>query len=107
MMSDKAHSTGTPNVATTATDIYGYQDPCLMPPSLCFVGSHTKLNSGISPTGIGLSVSIIYVVNSTTGGWSAPSFINNKCDAKYTSVGAFSTSLYLHDTVSLIYHVST
>ena len=67
------------------------------------VGTSIKLTGGKITTGIGLSVSILYFLNRTTGWWSAISSTIAECASKDTYVDTFYTSFYLHEYVSLLY----
>ena len=62
----------------------------------CFVGPHIELIDGRFITETGLSVSMLYFVNRTTGRWSAPYVTNSDCAAKDTSFDELSTSFSLH-----------
>ena len=88
-MSEDSSSTGTPTAITTATYLYGPQDPKMFPVIPCFVVPPANFNDGIFPTKIILSASKISFVNITTGRLSAPSFTNADYAAKETSVDAF------------------
>ena len=55
------------------------------------MGLPINLTGGRFTTRIGLSTFILYFVNSTAGGWPAPSFTNSECAAKDTSVDEFYT----------------
>ena len=59
---------------TADTGISGSQYTCMLPLIKLFVGPPTNPNGGIFTTEIGLSVSILSLVNITTGGWSSPFF---------------------------------
>ena len=69
----------------------------------CFVVTPINLIGGRFTTGTGLSVSILYFVNRTTGRWSAPYFTNAWCADKDTYVDVLYTSFSLHDSVALLY----
>ena len=68
----------------------------------CLVGPPIKTTSGIFTTGTGLSVSIFYFANRTTGWWSTTYFTITECAYNDTSVDELSTSLSLHDYVDLL-----
>ena len=67
------------------------------------MGTSIYVRCMVFTTGPGLSASILYILNRNTGIWSTTYFINDECDAKDTSVDAFSTSFYLHDSVNFLY----
>ena len=87
----------------TSTNIYGSQSPCMLHVPPLFLGTPINPTGGIFTNGKGLSASIPSFVNSTTGIWSAPYFINAECATKDTPFDAFSTSFSLHDSVDLLY----
>ena len=62
-ISVKDYSIGTPNSVATATNISEYQDSFMLPISIWFLGSPTKIYGGIFPTAIGFYASIIFCVN--------------------------------------------
>ena len=80
----KSSSTDTPTVVITATNISGYQDPCMFPVLPWFVVMPINFTGGIFTTGTGLSASMLYFVNRTTGRWSVPYVANYDCDSKDT-----------------------
>ena len=90
-ISPKASSTDIPNVLITDIDIYGSQDPCLLPVITCLVGAPINLTGGRIITRTGLSAPILYFVNRTTGWWSAIYFTIADCAAKEISVDSLST----------------
>ena len=102
-MSDKASSTCIHTVVITSTDLSGSQDTFMLHVISCLVGTSIKLTGGKITTGIGLSVSILYFLNRTTGWWSAISSTIAECASKDTYVDTFYTSFYLHEYVSLLY----
>ena len=69
---DKSYSTITPTSITTATNIFGSQSPFMFAFLPYFVVPPKNLNAWIFPTGIYLSVSIPYFLNSTKFRWSFP-----------------------------------
>ena len=75
----------------TATDISISQAPLMLPVLPCFVEPPINLTGRIFTTGTGLSASIFYFVNITTGIWSALYFTITECGDDDTSVDAFST----------------
>ena len=85
----KTYSTGTPTVVITATNIYGYQSPCLMPVLSCVMGTHINLTGVIFATETNLSTSIFYFVNRTTGRCFIPYFTIDYFAAKDTYVDEF------------------
>ena len=105
-MSANSSSTGKPMAITTATDLYIYHTPWMLPVIPSFKGPPINLTGEIFSTGIGLSASMLSFVNSTTESWYNPSFTIYACVAKETSVDAFSTSIFLHDYVALFYRDS-
>ena len=68
------------------------------------MGPPINLIGGIFITVTGLSASIIYFVNRTTGRCSAPYFTIDEYASKETYVDALSTSLSLHNSVALLYY---
>ena len=86
----------------TAIDISVSQDTYMLPVITFLVGPPINLTGGRFPTGTGLSTSILYILNSTTGWWSAPFFTITECDSNDNSTDALYTSLYLHDYVALL-----
>ena len=66
-ISDKAYPTGSPTVVITDTNIYGSQDPCILPVITFFVGPPINITGGRFTTVTGLFASIFYFVNKTTG----------------------------------------
>ena len=68
-----------------------------------FEGQPINLAGGIFTTGSGLSASMLYFLNRTTGWRSATAFTISTCYANYTSVDAFSTSLFIHYSIDLLY----
>ena len=78
----------------------------MFPALPCFEGPPINLTGGIFTTTTGLSASVFSFLNITTGWWYAPSFTSSGRASKESSVGALSTSLFLHDYVALLYHES-
>ena len=75
----------------------------MLPVITLFVVPPENLNGGIFPTKIGLSVSKLYFVNSTTV-WLSVTLVGiSVCADKYLSVDVFSESFSLHDYVVLLY----
>ena len=102
-MYDTIPFTGTPTSVTNATDISGYQSPLNMLVLTLFLVPPENFNGWRFLTKVGLYVYKIYFVNRTTGIWSAPSFTNDECADKNTSVDKTSTSFSLNDYMSLLY----
>ena len=103
----KASSTGIPIVVITDFDISGSQDTCILTVLPCIVGPPIKLTGGRIITGTGLYGPILSFLNNATDWWSAHFFTMSECAAKDTSIGLFSTSFYLHNSVALLYLNST
>ena len=66
MMSNKDSFAGAPTVVITATNMYGSQDPCMLPVISCFIGVSIDLTGGIFATVIGLYAFILSFVKMTT-----------------------------------------
>ena len=62
-----------------------------------------NFTGGIFTTGTGLSASMLYFVNGSTGSWPAPYVTNYDCAAKDTYFDALYTSLSLRYYVTLSY----
>ena len=75
------------------------------------MGQPLNLKGGRFTTGTGLSASILFFVNISTGRWSAISFTITQCASNDTSVDALYTSFYLHGYVDFFimteYHTPT
>ena len=93
-MSNNSSSTGTPTAVTNATDISGSHAFLMFPVLTYLEWPLINLTGGGFTTRTGLSESMFYFVNITTGWWSASSFTIDGCAAKETSVDAFSTSFF-------------
>ena len=102
-ISDNASYTGTPTDIITATNLSGSHTTWMFNVLPCFEGPHINLTGGRFTTITGLSASMLYFVNRTTGWWSAPSFTIDGCACKETSGDAIYTSLLLHDSGALLY----
>ena len=81
----------TPMSVTTDTDLSGSYAHWMVPIIPWFVVSPAKLNSGIFTTTIVFFAYKIYILNRTTGRWSAPSFTNVEFTSKDTSIDELST----------------
>ena len=101
-ISTKASSTGIPTGVITYTDIYGYQDTCMLHFLTWLVGTPINLTGGIITSVIGLSAPISSLVNRNTGWCSFLSFTISECAAKDAFVGKLSTSFSLHNYVDLL-----
>ena len=102
-MSDNSSSTNTPTATINDTYLSGYHTPWMLPVIPCFEGPPINLTCGRFTTRTGLSTSMFYFVNRTTGLCYAPSFTISECAAKENYEDAFSTSLLLHNSVALLY----
>ena len=102
-MSNNASSTGIPTTVTTDTDQSVSHDPWMFPVITWFEGTTINLTDGIFNCETGLSASMLSFVNRTTGWWYDPYFTISGCANKETFVDAFSTSLFLHNSLVLLY----
>ena len=105
-MSDNSSSANTPIAVTTATDISGSHAPWVLLVLYCFEGPPINLTGGRFITGTSLSQSMFSFVNKTTAWRYAPSFTIDGCSDKKTSIDEFSVSLFLQNSVALLYRDS-
>ena len=68
----------------------------------CLMGAPINLTGDRFTNGTGLSESILYFTNRTTGRWSAIYFNITECAAEDTSIIPLSTSFSLYDYVDLL-----
>ena len=99
----KVSSTGTTVTITTANYLSGSQAPWMLPVIPCFVLPPVNFNGGRFSTKICLSTSKISFVNINNVWWYVTLVGSDGCADKYLYVDGFSTSLYLHDFVALLY----
>ena len=75
----------------------------MLPVILFFVGPPINHTGGRFTTRIGSYASILSFVNRTTVRLSTPYFTNSQCSSEDTSIDAYSTSSFLHDSVDFLY----